>query len=86
MKAIVMAYRGSYKTQNPKQMVLKPLGVDSKEEANKLVGKKVIWTSPSGKKLEGKISAAHGGNGAVRAIFADKGLPGQALGKQLEIQ
>jgi large subunit ribosomal protein L35Ae len=86
MKAIIMAYRGSYKTQNPKQMVLKPIGVDSKEEASKLIGKKAIWTSPSGKKLEGKVSAAHGRKGAVRAIFAEKGLPGQSLGKQLEIQ
>jgi len=86
MKAIIMAYRGSHKTQNPKQMVLKPLGVDSKEEANKLIGKNAIWTTPSGKKLEGKISAAHGSKGAVRAIFAEKGLPGQSLGKQLEIQ
>ena len=67
-------------------MILKPAGVDSKEEASKLAGKKVIWTSLSGKKLEGKISAAHGGKGAVRAIFADKGLPGQALGKVVEVE
>lgn len=86
MKATIQAYRGSYKTQHPKQMVLKPLGVDTKEEATKLVGKKAIWTTPSGKKIEGKISAAHGGNGSVRVIFADKGLPGQALGKQLDIE
>ena len=86
MKAIIMSYRGSYKTQHPKQMILKPLGVDTKEEANKLVNKKAIFITASGKKIEGKISAAHGGNGAVRVIFAEKGLPGQALGKQVEIQ
>jgi len=67
-------------------MILKPAGVESKAEAEKLVGKKAVWTTPSGKKIEGKISATHGGNGAVRAIFAEKGLPGQALGKQLDIE
>ena len=86
MKATIMSYRGSHRTQNPKQMILKPLGVDTKEEANKLVNKKAIFITASGKKIEGKISAAHGGNGAVRVIFAEKGLPGQALGKQVEIQ
>ena len=86
MKATIMSYRGSHKTQHPKQMILKPVGVDNAEEASKLVGKKAVWTTPSGKKIEGKISSAHGGNGAVRVIFADKGLPGQALGKQLDIE
>lgn len=86
MKAIVMAYRGSYRHQQEKQMILKPIGVDSKEEAMKLVGKKAIWTSPAGKKLEGKISAAHGAKGAVRVIFAEAGLPGQALGQHVEIE
>jgi len=86
MKAIVMSYRGSHKTQHPKQMILKPIGVDSKEEAEKLIGKKAIFTTQSGKKIEGKISAAHGNSGAVRVIFAEKGLPGQALGKLVEIE
>ena len=86
MKAIIMSYRGSYKTQHPKQMVLKPAGVESKDEAAKLVGKTVTWVSPSGKKLEGKVSSSHGNSGAVRAIFAEKGLPGQALGKTVDIE
>lgn len=86
MKAVIMNYRGSHKTQKNKQMILKPLGVDSKQEAEKLVGKKAVWTSPGGKKLEGEVSAAHGSKGAVRAIFSEKGLPGQSLGQQVEIK
>jgi len=37
------------------------------------------------KKITGKISSAHGGNGVVRAIF-EKGLPGQAIGTDVEVK
>ena len=85
MKAIVMNYKGSHKTQDPKRMILKISGVESKDAADKLKGKKAVWSSPSGKKLEGIITKAHGNKGAVLARF-EKGLPGQALGTELEIQ
>lgn len=86
MKAIVANYRGSYRHQQQKQMIVKPIGVETRGEAEKLVGKKVIWTSPAGKKIEGKVSAPHGGKGAVRVIFAEKGLPGQSLGQQVDLE
>lgn len=57
----------------------------SREEAEKFVGKEVIWTSPSGKKIKGKISSAHGNKGLVRAIF-EKGLPGQARNTEVEVK
>lgn len=85
MEGIIVNYRGSYKTQNPKQIVIKVKGVDSIDKAKKLVGKKVTWKTPSNKEIIGKISSAHGNSGAVRAIFEDKGLPGQALGKKIII-
>lgn len=85
MKGRVVNYRGSHKTQNPKQMIVKVNGVDSKKKAKKLIGKEVIWQAPSGKKIKGEISAAHGNKGAVRAIFTEKGLPGQALSDEVEI-
>jgi len=81
-----MSYRGSHKTQNPKQMIIKVAGVDTKEAATGLKGKTVVWTTPTGKKIEGKISNPHGNKGYVRAIFAEKGLPGQALGTEVEIE
>ena len=46
--------------------------------------KKVIWKSKAGKIIKGKIAAAHGNNGIVRAIF-EKGLPGQAITTGVEI-
>lgn len=86
MKACVVSYRGSHKTRHMKQMVLKPEGIDTKDAAGKLVGKEAIWVSPAGKELKGKVSAAHGGKGCVRALFSEAGLPGQALGTKVEIK
>jgi large subunit ribosomal protein L35Ae len=57
----------------------------NKEEAKKLAGKTVIWKSPAGKIIEGKISSSHGNKGLVRAIF-ERGLPGQAMNTDVEIK
>ncbi len=84
MDAIVINYRGGKRTQNNKQMVLKPTESTNKEDAEKLIGKKVEWSTSSGKKMEGKITRAHGPNGAVVAQF-EKGLPGQAMGTKIQI-
>ena len=59
--------------------------VSKREEAEKLVGKDVSWTSPAKKIIKGKISGAHGNKGVVRAIF-EKGLPGQAITTEVEIK
>jgi len=63
------------------------LDVDAKDkvEATKLVGKEVIWKSPAGKIIKGKIAASHRNKGAVRAIF-EIGLPGQAVGTEVEVK
>ncbi len=59
---------------------------DTAEKAQKFVGKTVTWTSPAGKEIKGKVSALHGRTGSVRAIFSDKGLPGQALGSKVKVE
>ena len=84
MEAIVMHFRQGRHHVNPKQMVLKV--AETPEEAAKVLGKTVSWTSPAGKTISGKISALHGRKGNVRAIFADKGLPGQALGQKVKVE
>ena len=84
MKAVVSNYRRGRHTQNVRQIVIAVQGVSKKADAIKLVGKSVSWKSPAGKKISGKISAAHGNKGAVRAIM-EKGIPGQAVGTQIEI-
>ncbi|MBU2590372.1 MAG: 50S ribosomal protein L35ae [Nanoarchaeota archaeon] len=85
MEAIVANFRRGKKTQKLKHMILKVASIDNKTKATKLVGKKVVWTSPAGKKLHGEIKAVHGNSGAVRAIF-EHGLPGQSIGTKIKIE
>jgi len=61
------------------------VGATNSKEAEKFVGKEVIWKSPAGKIIKGKISSSHGNKGIVRAIF-EKGLPGQAITTNVEIK
>ena len=83
MEAVVMHFRQGRHHQNNKQMVLKV--AETAEAAEKVIGKTASWTSPSGKVIQGKISALHGRKGNVRVIFEEKGLPGQALGQKIAI-
>ena len=86
MKAVISAYRGSHNTQHNNQMILVPENSASREDAEKLSGKKAIWTSSSGKKIEGIITKPHGNKGAVRVRFDKGGLPCQALGTEMIIE
>lgn len=60
-------------------------GVDTREKAEKFVDKEVVWKSPAGKEIKGRVSGAHGNKGVVRVIF-EKGLPGQAITTGVEIK
>jgi len=66
-------------------LIVKPEGISKKEDAVKLIGKSVVWKSPAGKEIKGKVAKEHGRNGFVRVIF-ERGLPGQSLGEKVEIQ
>ena len=66
-------------------MVVYISDTDNREKASKLVGKSVVWKSPKGKEINGKVASAHGNKGAVRVIF-EKGLPGQSLGNNVEVK
>ena len=68
-------------------MVVLVDGVKSKEDAEKLKGKKVSWTAPgkNKKQLTGQITGAHGNSGAIKVRF-DTGMPGQSLGKEVQIE
>jgi len=84
MRARIVNYRQGRHTQTTNQMIIKVDGVTSKEDAAKLVGKSVCWKSPAGKELKGKVSAAHGNSGCVRALF-ETGLPGQSVGTEVSL-
>ena len=80
MEATIVSFRRGRHTQYDNHMILKVDGVSSREDAEKLVGKDVEWMAPGKKKtaIKGKIHAAHGNKGAIRAVF-ERGMPGQAL-------
>lgn len=81
----VLQFRRGRKTVHERHFLIEVLGVSNREEAGKLAGKGVEWKSPAGKIIKGKIAAAHGNKGVVRAIF-EKGLPGQAVTTEVEIK
>ncbi len=58
-------------------------GVDSIEKAEKLVGKKVTY-STGNKEISGEVRSAHGNKGALRVLF-ETGMPGQAVGQVVNI-
>ncbi|MFH1358560.1 MAG: 50S ribosomal protein L35ae [archaeon] len=84
MKAKVIQFRRGLKRIHERHFILN-VGVKTREEADKFVGKEAVWTSPAGKQIKGKISSAHGNKGMVRAIF-EKGLPGQAKNDDVEVK
>lgn len=84
MKGIVVQFRRGRKVVHEKHFLL-DLGCKDRAEAKKLAGKEVVWKSPAGKEIKGKISDAHGTKGLVRAIF-EKGLPGQAVTTEVEVK
>ena len=84
MEGVIVHFRGSRKVKSPNQMVVNVEGVDSKEKADKLIGKSVVWKSPAGKELKGKVAKEHGNKGALRVIF-ETGMPGQSLSTKVSI-
>ena len=83
MKGQIQNYRMARHHTHGNQMIVKAEGVDTREKAEKLVGKKVTWNT--GKKdIKGEIRSAHGNKGALRVLF-ETGMPGQAVSKEVSI-
>jgi len=88
MNGLIAAFRGSYKTKYGNHMIVIVDGVESREKAVALEGKKIVWKNPLGKnkvEIKGYVSKAHGGKGALRCVF-EKGLPGQSLGTKVTVE
>lgn len=86
MKGLVIQFRRGKRTYKPRHFLIEVEGVDAREKAKGLVGSKAVWTSTGkeAKEIEGVIASAHGNKGVLRAIF-ERGLPGQAIGTNVEI-
>jgi large subunit ribosomal protein L35Ae len=85
MQGTIVHFRGSRRVKRSSQMVLQVPGVDSREKATKMVGKKVIWKSSAGKQLNGEITNTHGNSGALRVKF-ETGMPGQSIGQKVNVE
>lgn len=81
MNGTIVNYKGGKHTQVTNQMIITVENIATKEEAAKLVGKKVTYNT--GKKdITGEVRSAHGNSGAIRVLF-ETGMPGQAIGKKV---
>ena len=85
VKGKVVQFRRGKKTITEKHFLIAIEGTDTREAAEKFVGKEVVWKSPAGREIKGKVSGAHGNKGVIRAIF-ERGLPGQAVTTEVEVK
>jgi len=84
MQGTILSYRRGRHTQNVNQVLVELDGLNSRERAKELIGKKLIWKTSSGKEIKGEIIALHGNKGLVRAKF-DRNLPGQSFGTKVKL-
>ncbi len=84
MEAQILGYRTGRHTQNVNQLLLEVNNVTSKNKAQSLLGKKLVWKTPGGKEIKGEVIGLHGNRGIVRAKF-ERNLPGQAIGSKVQL-
>ena len=84
MKGKISNYRQGVHTEYTNQYVVSVDGVSDRQMAQGIIGKRVVFKTVSGKEIVGKVSKPHGNSGAVLVRF-DKGLPGQAVGMEVEL-
>jgi large subunit ribosomal protein L35Ae len=81
-RGVVASYRRGRIKQNTNQVLILFDEIDTRDAAATLIGKKVKWTSESGREFLGKVLGIHGNSGVVRAKFRTN-LPGQAIGTEV---
>ena len=85
MQGRIVNFRGNIRMQKYNKLLILVDGVDSKDKAQTLVGKAVVWKTPAGKEMKGKVTNSHGDAGTVRVLF-ESGMPGQCLGTKVDLQ
>lgn len=83
MKGRIVNFRRGKETTYHNQMIIQTEKSTDKEKAKKLVGKEVVYDTGK-QKIKGEVRSSHGNSGAIRVMF-EKGMPGQSLGKEVEI-
>jgi large subunit ribosomal protein L35Ae len=83
MEGTIVNFKRGRTVTADNQMIVQVSGVSTKEDAKKLVGKKVAYNT--GKKdMIGVVASSHGNSGALRVRF-ETGMPGQAVGQKVKI-
>ena len=84
MNARIHNFRRSIHKPSGNQMIVVVDGMDSKEKAQALVGKTVVYNTGK-KQIKGEVRSTHGNKGALRVLF-ETGMPGQAIGQEVSLQ
>ncbi|MFX0056023.1 MAG: 50S ribosomal protein L35ae [Promethearchaeota archaeon] len=85
LQGVVTSYRRGKHLQHPNQVLLLFDAIKTRAEAATIVGRRVKWTSETGREFLGKVLGPHGNSGVVRAKFHTN-LPGQAIGTPVVLQ
>lgn len=85
MQGTIVNFRRGRHRQTGNQMIVVVEGVNDKKKAATYVGKPVTFKTETGNEITGKVASAHGNSGALRILF-EKGMPGQSLGKTVELK
>jgi large subunit ribosomal protein L35Ae len=85
-KGSIIGYRRSKRIIHPNFIIIKFEEITNRKDAQKLMGKKVIWRSPAGKIKTGTLTRVHGNSGAVCANFKGDSLPGNSFGEKVELK
>jgi len=89
----ILGYQRGLRNQNNSCSLIKIKGVDSKNETEFYLGKRVAFITKAstpgknGSKYRvnwGKVCRAHGGNGVVRCSF-NRDLPPQSIGNKVRV-
>jgi len=84
MQGTIVNFRSSPTRQHHNHMIVMAEGVGSRQAAEKLIGREVIYKTEAMRDIKGKVAAAHGNKGAIRVIF-EKGMPGQSISRKVEV-
>mmetsp|Transcript_16172 Transcript_16172/g.22783 ORF Transcript_16172/g.22783 Transcript_16172/m.22783 type:complete len:107 (+) Transcript_16172:70-390(+) len=84
----ILGYQRGLRTQNNHVSLIKIKGVDSKDDTDFYLGKKIAYiTKGSDNKFRvnwGKVCRAHGSSGVVRCRFS-RDLPPQSIGGKVRV-
>jgi large subunit ribosomal protein L35Ae len=81
LSGTITAFRQSKFKQDSYQTIVQ---MASRDDAEKVMGARVVWLRADGLRLHGRVVAGHGSKGAVRVRW-NRGFPPQALGSQVKI-